>query len=261
MTVTEFFTDGGAYERFMGRWSRAAGGVFLDWLALPNGLHWLDVGCGTGAFTELLIERCMPGKVDAIDPAADQIAYARNRKAAARAEFRVADAQSLPFASDTFDAAAMALVINFVPRPETAVAEMARVLKPGGAAGAYIWDFFSDGFVQQPLRDAIAATGAPLLPNPGPEKSTAEALRRFFESAGFEQIATRTIEIAVSYRDFDDYWDSQTGFPNPAVQTLRKLAPADAERVRAALRERLVDRDGRVSYPARANAVKGRKPG
>ena len=72
-----FFTDGDAYERFMGRWSRTAGETFLDWLALPPGLRWLDVGCGTGAFTELLIARCAPAMVDGIDPSEDQIAYAR----------------------------------------------------------------------------------------------------------------------------------------------------------------------------------------
>ena len=84
MTETRsFFTDGQAYERLMGRWSRAAGTTFLDWLALPKGLHWLDVGCGTGAFTELVIERCAPNEIDAIDPAEDQIAFARGRAAAA----------------------------------------------------------------------------------------------------------------------------------------------------------------------------------
>ena len=65
----EFFNDGEAYERFMGRWSRAAGETFLDWLALPPGLKWLDVGCGTGASTELVLARCKPASSDGIDPA------------------------------------------------------------------------------------------------------------------------------------------------------------------------------------------------
>jgi ubiquinone/menaquinone biosynthesis C-methylase UbiE len=61
--ATSVFTDAQAYERLMGRWSRAAGEVFLDWLALPKGLKWLDVGCGTGAFTELVIDRCAPSNI------------------------------------------------------------------------------------------------------------------------------------------------------------------------------------------------------
>ncbi len=51
------FDDGAAYERMMGAWSRLAGGIFLDWIAPRPGLRWVDVGCGNGAFTELVVER------------------------------------------------------------------------------------------------------------------------------------------------------------------------------------------------------------
>jgi ubiquinone/menaquinone biosynthesis C-methylase UbiE len=110
-----FFTDGQAYERLMGRWSRAVGEVFLDWLALPKGLTWLDVGCGTGTFTELVVDRCAPSSMSAIDPSEGQINYARSGPAASQVAFRTGDAQSLPFVDCAFDVAAMALVINFVP--------------------------------------------------------------------------------------------------------------------------------------------------
>src|SRR5580704_14182276 len=62
------FNDGGAYERGMGGWSRLVGEVFLDWLAPPSGARWIDVGCGSGAFTELLMQRCAPAEVHGIDP-------------------------------------------------------------------------------------------------------------------------------------------------------------------------------------------------
>ena len=73
------FSDGKAYERMMGRWSQMAGKLFLDWLAVPKGLNWLDVGCGNGAFTELLIDRCAAAKIDGIDPSEAQISFARAR--------------------------------------------------------------------------------------------------------------------------------------------------------------------------------------
>src|ERR1700722_13417104 len=69
------FTDGEAYERRMGRWSRLVSEVFLAWLALPNGLRWLDVGCGNGAFTEVLIARCAPGAVSAVAPSEGHLRY------------------------------------------------------------------------------------------------------------------------------------------------------------------------------------------
>src|ERR1700676_2607787 len=91
------YEDGAAYERMMGVWSRIAGEIFLDWLAPRSGLRWIDIGCGNGAFTELLVERCAPAEVQGIDPSEAQLAFARTRPAARVAEFRQGDAMALPF--------------------------------------------------------------------------------------------------------------------------------------------------------------------
>jgi ubiquinone/menaquinone biosynthesis C-methylase UbiE len=91
------FDDGDAYERYMGDWSRRVGTVFLDWLARPSGLKWVDVGCGNGAFTELLIERCAPSEVFGIDPSEAQLDFARKRPTAGLAKFDHGDAMALPF--------------------------------------------------------------------------------------------------------------------------------------------------------------------
>ncbi len=261
MADPSFFTDGGAYERLMGRWSRAVGEQFLDWLALPKGLDWVDVGCGTGAFTELVVERCAPRRISAIDPAEDQLAFARTRPAAARASFQVGDALSLPFGDREFDAAAMALVISFVPDPQKAVAEMKRVTKPGGTVATYMWDGMGGGFVQQPLLEAVVAMNVDVPMNVSRKNSRIEELQGFFDKAGLDQVSTRTIRITLTYQDFDDYWTSQTAIANPAVQAIRKLSDADVERLKARLRERFsIERGGPIAYPAWANAVKGRAP-
>jgi ubiquinone/menaquinone biosynthesis C-methylase UbiE len=228
-----FFTDGAAYERMMGRWSRAVGGIFLDWLALPPGLSWLDVGCGTGAFSRLVLDRCAPRKVAAADPSEDQIAYARTTPAAKQVTFQVADAQSLPFGDAEFDVAAMALVISFIPDPAKAIAEMKRVAKPGGTVATYVWDFLSGGSTLQPLRQAIEAVGVEVPPTPGQENSSGERLDAFFKAAALDQVATRAIEIDVSYPDFDTYWTSQTGLANNIVQYLQKMTKPDVDRVKS----------------------------
>ena len=116
----------------MGRWSRIVGEAFLDWLAVPKGLRWLDVGCGNGVFTAVLIARCAPAAVSAIDPSEGMLSYARTRPDATLAEFRVGDAEALPYPNRSFDAATMALAISFIPDPLKAVKEMVRVVRPGG---------------------------------------------------------------------------------------------------------------------------------
>src|SRR6476469_2178248 len=89
------FEDGAGYEKMMGVWSRLAGEVFLDWLAPAPGQRWLDVGCGNGAFTELIVDRCAPASVEGIDPSRAQIEFARARPAGKVASFQIGDAAAL----------------------------------------------------------------------------------------------------------------------------------------------------------------------
>jgi ubiquinone/menaquinone biosynthesis C-methylase UbiE len=256
-----FFTDGAAYERMMGRWSRAAGDVFLDWVAVPPGLNWLDVGCGTGAFSELVLDRCRPHTLVAIDPSEDQIAYARTRPAAARLQFQVGNAESLPFADAGFDIATMALVITFIPDPAKALGELTRVVKPGGTIATYVWDFLNGGSPQQPLREAVEAMGVAVPPTVGHTNSTRQRLDEIFKAASLVQVATRLIEIEVSYPDFATYWSSQTALANSIVQHLRAMKDPDVERVKACLRKQVpTDPAGRIAYKAWASAARGCVP-
>ena len=141
MTIPEIeapyrFDDGAAYERFMGRWSRGAGKVFLGWIAPPSGARWLDVGCGTGSFTELIVDTCSPASVFAIDPEPAQIDHARNGLVTDRAHFKVGDARALPFADCTFDIVASGLVLNFIPDPARALLEMLQLRAGAGPSAA-----------------------------------------------------------------------------------------------------------------------------
>jgi ubiquinone/menaquinone biosynthesis C-methylase UbiE len=256
-----YFTDGAAYERLMGRFTRAAGEIFLEWVSLPRGLDWLDVGCGTGAFTQLLLDRCAPGRISAVDPSAEQIAFARETSAAKRVDFQIGDAQSLPFGSNAFDAAVMALVITFIPDPGKAVAELRRVTKPGGTIGAYMWDFFNKGFPRQFLSDAVERMGFAVHHPAGYGNSRMETMEGYFRSAGLVDIATRVIEVDVTYADFDTYWTAQTELVNDVVQQIRNMSAAEVERLKSQLRATLPqDKNGHIAYKARANAVKARVP-
>jgi len=254
------FDDGAAYEQMMGIWSRRAGEIFLDWLAPSPGLRWVDVGCGNGAFTELLVARCSPAEVHGIDPSEGQLAYARTRPGAAIARFSQGHAMALPFPENRFDAATMALVIFFVPDPAKGVAELARVLGPGGIAAAYAWDMLGGGFPLEPIYAEIRALGLPPVMPPSAEASRIETMRDLWKTAGFEQVETREITVQRTFADFEEYWTIALRGPGLGA-ALATMAPADVERIKTGSRTTLIaEASGKVTCSARANAVKGRLP-
>ena len=180
------------YERFMGRWSRAIGERFLDWLAPAQDLRWLDVGCGTGAFTQLVLRRCSPKAIAGIDPAPAQVEHAR--KQSPDAEFHIADATALPFDDGVFDVVASALVINFIPDRDQALREMSRVVRPNGTVAAYLWnrDPSEDHSPHAPMEHGLREIGAEVLRPPMAPESGIGGAEVALERAGFHDIVVRS---------------------------------------------------------------------
>jgi SAM-dependent methyltransferase len=257
------FDDGDAYERAMGRWSRAVAPAFLDWLAAPARARWLDVGCGTGVFTECVVENCAPAAVCAIDPSSAQIDHARARQVAARqVEFRVGNAQALPFADASFDVVAAALVINFVPDRPQALREMRRVARAGGIVAGYVWDFAAERSPSGPLRLGMRRFGIDVPELPGTTASSRGALKTLFRDAGLGSIATRSIEVTLPYSSFDDFWQAQTPGYYPTTKVIAAMTTSARTRLMETVRAALSDRaDGRIEYAARAHAIRARAPG
>jgi ubiquinone/menaquinone biosynthesis C-methylase UbiE len=255
------FDDSAAYERFIGSWGRAAGATFLDWLALRPGAHWLDVGCGSGLFTELIIQTQSPAAVIGIDAAEAQIEHARRKPVAQRDNFRVGDAQALPFSSASFDVVVSALVINFIPDRLRALSEMRRVARTGGLVAGYVWDFGEELSPSGPFRRGMRDMAPDLPALPGTKDSRLNALRSLFERAGLEDIATRTIEVTVSFPDFDDFWLAQTPSYSPMTKMISAMTTSERAKLIESIRARVPTRgDGSIEYPARANAIKARAP-
>lgn len=256
---------GDAYDRYIGRWSRRVAREFLAWLDPPPGLAWLDVGCGTGALTGCIAETRAPRRLVGIDASPGFLAHARQepREGSIVAEFRQADAHALPFADHTFDRVVSGLVLNFLPGPSRAVAEMARVARPDGEVALYVWDY-AEGM--QPIRRfwdeaaALDSQGAELDEGKRFPICRPEPLRHLFAASGLRAIAVRAIEVPTTFRDFDDYWEPFLGGQGPAPSYCTSLT----EEVRAVLRERLrrslpTQPDGSVRLIARAWAVRARK--
>jgi SAM-dependent methyltransferase len=255
----QVWRSGAAYEGYMGRWSRLVAAELLGRLDVEPGSRWLDVGCGTGALTSTILARDPTARVTGIDSAEGLVEHARGNVAGT---FVVGDAQALPFEDDAFDAAVSGLVLNFVPEPARAVAEMTKVVRAGGVVAVYVWDY-SEGmeFIRRFFDAAIAVDPAaeeldeglrfPLC-HPGP-------LRELFVAAGVADVEVLPIVVPTVFRDFDDFWQPFLGGQGPAPAYVTSL---DEER-RAALRERLrvrlpIAADGSIALTARAWTAIGR---
>ena len=250
-----FFSDSAMYDKAMGRCSRVAGKKFLDWMDLPKGLRWLDVGCGTGSFTELVLDRNAPATISAIDPSEGQIAFAKGKPWAGRVDFRQGDAMSLPFADNEFDVAIMALVIQYIPDPAKAMSEIFRVVRPGGTVATYTWPGSLEDHPMQPLTEAIQSIGVSRSGRPGNKIRSLEGLTGLFAASDLDLVESTPFEIELIYDNFDDYWSSQT------ADTIQVLTDEELTRLQAILQERLpTNKAGKIAYKARANAVRGRIP-
>jgi len=207
--VHEVWAVGDAYEAYVGRWSRRVAEAFLEWLDVPAGRHWLDVGCGTGALTTTVLAMADPAQIIGVDTSEGFLANARARIGDIRSTFCAGDARSLPLANRRFDAIVSGLALNFVPDPRRAAAEFARVATAGGVAAAYVWDYAEGMAMMRYFWDAAATldpAAAGLDEGHRFPLCRPEPLSELWADAGMDQVTVQAIEIPTVFADFDDYW-------------------------------------------------------
>ena len=256
----------GGYERLMGRWSRMLAEPFIDFAGLANDDKVLDVGCGTGSLTFTLPKVADVAAIAAIDISPIFVEEARRLTTDPRITIAEGDACDLPFADAQFDRALSLLVLHFVPQADKAIAEMRRVVRPGGVVAAAVWDHYGGMSGMRMLWDTLAAQDetarqaraiycAQPMTRPG-------EMRDGFVARGLEEVRQTSLTIWMDYENFADYWQPIAAGEGPVGKFVTELEPqrrmAGEEAVRAAYEAGRPD--GPRSFAATAWACRGVVP-
>jgi SAM-dependent methyltransferase len=251
--VTDNWEHGEAYELFIGRWSSLVAIEFLNWLELPSGLRWVDVGCGTGALSEAILDTQDPTSVVGVEPSAGFVRAAQ-RRLGDRAAVHEAPAEKLPLPDGSADVVVSGLVLNFIPDLATALAEMKRVA-PDGIVSAYVWDYtrgmemlclFSDA------ADEVDPDGSPTESRRFPLCSP-DALTAAFTDAGLTGPEVVPLDIPMPFADFETLWMPFTGGQGAGPSYLLTLDAEKQAEVKESYRRRVpTNADGSISLTGRA---------
>lgn len=259
------WSDGDAYDAFMGRWSRPLAESFVRWLGAPDGRHWLDVGTGTGALAAAICRLTSPASVVACDPAEAFVRLASDRLQDSRARFEVAGVGRLPARSGGYDLAVSALALNFVPDPAEAVHEQLSLLRDGGRVAACVWDYARGMEFLRHFWDAVTSLDPEAAVHDEGNRfpiCEPQALQALFESCGARHVRTGELRVPTVFQDFDDYWRPFVGGPGPAPGYVATLSPDRYDDLLADLKGRLLRQaDGRIELSARAWVVVGDRGG
>jgi SAM-dependent methyltransferase len=255
--IRDNWEHGDAYERFIGRWSSLVAVRFLDWLALPGGLRWVDVGCGTGALSEVILDTQDPTSVDGVEPSAGFI-RAASQRLGDRATLHEAPAEHLPLPGGSADIVVSGLVLNFIPDLPAALAEMKRVA-PGGIVASYVWDYGGGMDMLRLFWDAAddidpdgASDEARRFPLCRPD-----ALASAFEDAGLDDPEVVPLDIPTPFTDFEDLWTPFTGGQGAGPSYLVALPTEKQAALKESLHARVpTNADGSISLNARAWGIR-----
>jgi len=259
--VRDRWAAGSSYEDFMGRWSRRLAPQFVSWLRIPPGVHWLDVGCGTGSLAQAICSHGDPASVVGCDPAQTFVEYAREHTRDGRVSFVAAGIGGLPRRRAGYDSVTSLFALNFFPDAQAAVHDMRSTAAPGGKVSAGVWDY-SDGmqFLRYFWRAAAALDSAARELDEGRRFPVCrrDALESLFRHCGLGDVSCEPIEIPTRFAGFHDYWRPFLGGTGPAPSYVASLA-ADRRAMLARRLEEMLRRepDGTIALTARAWAVRG----
>jgi ubiquinone/menaquinone biosynthesis C-methylase UbiE len=260
-------SSAGGYEQLMGRWSKRLAPLFVGFSGLSDGERVLDVGCGNGSLTFFLPRAADVKQVVAIDCSPVFVEEVARANIDPRISVRQADATALPFDDQSFDRALSLLVLHFVSDPDKAIAEMRRVVRPGGGVAAAVWDHMGGMPGMRMLLDTAAVLDENsrdfrrdycFRPMTAPDE-----MKNSFIAQGLEHVEQSSLLIRMDYQSFEDYWMPFTGGDGPLGQYVAGLESGLRERLKSSVRAAYEAgrQDGPRSFASVAWACRGVVPG
>ena len=247
-----FEVAGDAYDRFMGRYSRPLAAGFADWLEVSAGQRAVDVGCGPGALTGVLVERLGADRVRAVDPSAPFVDACRERFPGV--DVRLGVAEALPFEDDAFDVAGACLVVHFMSDPVAGVGEMRRVTRPGGWVGATVWDLLAHRTPMSVIREVLVELRSEPDGDDEVPVGSASGLEGVLDASGLGDVEVVEMAVTVSHPTFEEWWEPFQHGVGPIGETIAALDPG----VRVSLEEALRARLGEGPFEMTGTAFAGR---
>ena len=237
-----------SYDNFMGRYSVPLAPLFADFAGIEAGQRVLDVGAGTGALTTELLRR--GADASAADPSPPFVAALRERLP--DVGVHEAPAEKLPWPDESFDAALAQLVITFMRDAPAGIAEMQRVVRPGGVVAACMWD--REGME---MLAAVSRTQQALDPTrPGSEQLTNYRSREEIEGLFGAGVEMELLEVEAGYSGIDEFWDALADGAGPAGVWVASLDDAQRVQAREEISRQVGDPSGPFSLVGRAWAAK-----
>lgn len=232
--VRNFQTDGSSYDRFMGRYSSPLARQFVAVAGVSAGQSALDVGCGPGALTSVLVEVLGAPSVAACDPAPQFVEACAALHPGV--EVKLGQAESLPFADGRFDHALAQLVVHFLTDAPAAVDEMIRVVVPGGRVSACTWELGRNMEMFGVFWEAARTVDPAVRDEAGRIRfgGTGEIVT-LFEGRGLLDVVESELRVSARYRDFEEYW---LGF-GPGMGSVGAYFSSAPPEMRAAIRDEM----------------------
>ena len=234
-----FVVAADSYDRFMGRYSVPLAPQLADLAGIEAGQRVIDVGCGPGALTSVLVDRLGADHVAAVDPSEPFVSAAKERHPGV--DVRLATAEQLPFGDEQFDAALAQLVVHFMADPVAGLREMARVTREGGVVAASVWDH---GGGKGPLSlfwDAAREGDPDVMDESQMAGARGGHLTELFEAGGLRNVEETVHSVDVEHPSFEEWWEPFTLGVGPAGAHAASLDPEEQDRLKERCRALLPD--------------------